>query len=163
MLSNSVTSETPSGNKASPDSATVSFQTQPSSTAPEKTPVVQWTEDKLPYSSPVVSKVSETPVPAPDDTNVSETPAATAATAPAPAAAAAPAPDDGTTMSVTENPDPAPDDNTADITPDESVIITIQAAIRGSLVRGFYSGILVKTLKLHTLMLFVSIRLEKCY
>lgn len=50
----------PSGNKASPDSATVSFQTQASSTIPEKKSVVQWAEEKNQVQVPVDSKLTET-------------------------------------------------------------------------------------------------------
>lgn len=93
VLSNSVTSEATSANKASPDSATVSYQTEPSSVAVEKASVVQWMEEKTQQSTPVDSKVPEPP------------------------------------------PAPAPEDVTTDAGPDESVVITIQAAIRGFLAR----------------------------
>lgn len=105
MLSNSVTSEATSANKASPDHATVSYQTEPSSVAAEKTSVVQWAEEKTQLSTPVDSKVPEPPAPAPEDV-------------------------------------------TTDAGPDESVVITIQAAIRGFLVRIFFCHILVNVLNI---------------
>ncbi|KAL3505374.1 hypothetical protein ACH5RR_035215 [Cinchona calisaya] len=108
VLSNSVTSEMPSGIKASPDSATVSFQTQASSTIPEKNSVVQWAEEKNQVQVPLDSKLSETiaaaeeknPVQVHVDSKLLETIAADE------------------------------DDNRAGSVPDEAVVIIIQSAIR---------------------------------
>ncbi|CAI9116889.1 OLC1v1018170C2 [Oldenlandia corymbosa var. corymbosa] len=59
VLNNSVTSEAPSGNKASSDSAIGGFPTQGSSTTPEKNSVVQWSDEKPQLQIPVESKLPE--------------------------------------------------------------------------------------------------------
>ncbi|CAK9148255.1 unnamed protein product [Ilex paraguariensis] len=87
VLSNTVISETPSANKESPESATVCVQTQANSTIAEKTPGMQWADEK------------------PQSMNLKSC----------------------ETIAAIE------DDNKVDVTPDESVIIVIQAGIRGFL------------------------------
>lgn len=74
MLSSSVTSETPVGNKASPDSAAISFQTQDSSTIPDKNSVVKWTEEKNQVQIPVESKLSPSIASAKDENETDSIP-----------------------------------------------------------------------------------------
>ena len=63
VLSNTVVSEIPSsGNKESPESAAINFQTPVDSTIPEKTSVPQWADEKPQLSTSFNSKASETVV-----------------------------------------------------------------------------------------------------
>ncbi|KAL3639092.1 hypothetical protein CASFOL_016999 [Castilleja foliolosa] len=60
VLSNSVSSETPpSVNKESPELPAVSFQVQPDSTVPEKTSIIQLTEEKPELIAQLDSKLSD--------------------------------------------------------------------------------------------------------
>lgn len=58
VLSNSVVSETPSGNKDWPEAANANLQTQSNSTIPEKASVVQWADEKPQFSTVEKSQVS---------------------------------------------------------------------------------------------------------
>ncbi|XP_015073504.1 protein IQ-DOMAIN 32 [Solanum pennellii] len=58
VLSNSVISETPSGNKDWPEAANANLQTQSNSTIPEKASVVQWADEKPQFSTVEKSQVS---------------------------------------------------------------------------------------------------------
>ncbi|KAK6115252.1 hypothetical protein DH2020_007521 [Rehmannia glutinosa] len=61
VLSNSVISEAPSSaNKENPESPAVNFQVQPDLSVPEKTPVIQWTEEKTELPAQPESKLSDT-------------------------------------------------------------------------------------------------------
>lgn len=61
VLSNTVTSEIPScGNKESPESVAISYQTPVDPTIPEKTSVLQWTDEKPQLSTSFNTKASET-------------------------------------------------------------------------------------------------------
>ncbi|KAK3019810.1 hypothetical protein RJ639_004803, partial [Escallonia herrerae] len=91
VLSNTVISETgSSGNKESPESATVNFQAQAKSAIPEKAFEVQLTNEIPQFSTSVKSNLSETTIATEDDAKY-------------------------------------------DANPDESVIVIIQAAVRGFL------------------------------
>lgn len=71
VLSNTVVSEIPSsGNKESPESAAINFQTPVDSTIPEKTSVPQWADEKLQLSTSFNSKASETVVASENESKV---------------------------------------------------------------------------------------------
>lgn len=74
VLSNSVTSETPFVSKADPDTDAVSLQTQASSTIPDKTSAVQWTEEKNQVQIPVDLKSSSAIASAEDENRTDSTP-----------------------------------------------------------------------------------------
>ncbi|KAL2522258.1 Protein IQ-DOMAIN 32 [Forsythia ovata] len=74
VLNNTVISGAPSLNKASSESATVSFQSQPNSTSPEKTTLIQLTDEKNELPAQVNSKLSDTKATREDDTIVKGTP-----------------------------------------------------------------------------------------
>ncbi|KAI3460374.1 hypothetical protein Pfo_017037 [Paulownia fortunei] len=60
VLSNTVISEAPSSaNKESPESTAADLQAQPNLTVPEKTSVIQWTEQKNELSAQMDSKLSD--------------------------------------------------------------------------------------------------------
>ncbi|MCD7469295.1 hypothetical protein HAX54_008227 [Datura stramonium] len=58
VLSNTVISETPSGNKDWPESASANLQTQSNSATPEKASVIQWADEKPQFSTIEKSQVS---------------------------------------------------------------------------------------------------------
>ncbi|XP_060199794.1 protein IQ-DOMAIN 32 [Lycium barbarum] len=58
VLSNTVVSETPSGNKDWPESANANSQRQSNSTIPEKASVIQWADEKPQFSTIEKSQVS---------------------------------------------------------------------------------------------------------
>ncbi|XP_006342022.1 protein IQ-DOMAIN 32 [Solanum tuberosum] len=58
VLSNTVVSETPSGNKDWPEAANANLQTQSNSTIPEKASVVQWADEKPQFPTVEKSQVS---------------------------------------------------------------------------------------------------------
>ncbi|CAA3017699.1 IQ-DOMAIN 32 [Olea europaea subsp. europaea] len=60
VLNNTVISGAPSLNKASSASATVSFQSQPNLTSPEKTSLIQLTDEKIELPAQVSSKLLDT-------------------------------------------------------------------------------------------------------
>ncbi|XP_016451167.2 protein IQ-DOMAIN 32 [Nicotiana tabacum] len=57
VLSNTVVSETPSGNKDWPESANANLQTQSNSTIPEKASVIQWADEKPQFSTAEKPKI----------------------------------------------------------------------------------------------------------
>ncbi|KAI3464867.1 hypothetical protein Pfo_021530 [Paulownia fortunei] len=74
VLSNSVISEAPSSaNKETPESTAVNFQVQPDLTVPEKTSVIQWTEEKTELSAQLDSKLSDTLAAREDDCRANAT------------------------------------------------------------------------------------------
>ena len=71
VLSNTVVSEIPStGNKESPESAAINFQTPVDSTVAEKTSVPQWADEKTQLSTSFNSKASETVIASENESKV---------------------------------------------------------------------------------------------
>ncbi|XP_057974558.1 protein IQ-DOMAIN 32 isoform X2 [Malania oleifera] len=70
VLSNTVTSEAPSGNKDNSESATINIETPINSSVPEKISKLQWPDDKTQFSASGDSKVSETLIATESETKV---------------------------------------------------------------------------------------------